>query len=353
MLAEKLKQAGRTELAEADIELPDKPERLFPAETQAEIKGLDQAIEGLMKMRPSLPKAMAVSDGKPTDLKVHLRGSYLTLGRQCSRGFPAVLGGDKQPKIPPESSGRLELAKWLTRPDDPLTSRVFVNRVWRWLFGRGIVGSVDNFGSLGEQPANPALLDWLATTFVDDGWSLKRLIRRVMLSQTYQMSSRFDARAFEADPDNKLCWRHSRRRLEAEETRDAVLMAGGQLDRTMGGSMLKFKDRRSHQHRELRPGQLPHQSAVPLSAGDPQRAVRGLHRVRFRRSDGDERRPAKSLTVAPQALFMMNSPLVLDAAKSMAQGLLARKEVNDPERVRLAFQTCYGPTHPLWRPRVH
>src|SRR5205085_550249 len=153
---------------------------------------------------------MAVSEGKPTTLKVHLRGSYLTLGQECVRRFPVVLAGEKQPPIESTHSGRLELAQWLTRPDHPLTSRVFVNRVWRWHFGKGIVVSTDNFGALGDRPVNPALLDWLATTFVADGWALKKLHKRIMLSNAYQMSARYDAKAARLDPENRLQWRMER-----------------------------------------------------------------------------------------------------------------------------------------------
>ena len=340
-LADKLKQ-NPAALTEADIELPDRPERLFATDAQSRIKQLDDAIVALEKSRPVLPRAMAVSDGKPTDLKVHLRGSYLTLGEQCSRGFPVVLGGAKEPAVPSGHSGRLELAQWMTRRDHPLTSRVFVNRVWRWLFGRGIVATVDNFGTLGERPTDPELLDWVATSFAEDGWSLKRLLRRLMLSGTYQMSSRLDPRAYEADPENRLQWRHERRRLEAEEIRDSILMAGGLLDRTMGGSLLKFRDREYVTSTA---------NSDPVNYKSSRRSVylpvirSALYDVYTAFDFGDPtvmNGDRSSTTVAPQALFMMNSSLVLDSSKAMAESLLSRSDLDDAGRIRTAFETCYG-----------
>src|SRR5207244_4689098 len=127
--------------------------------------------------------------------------------------------------------------------DHPLTSRVMVNRLWRWHFGRGIVPSTDNFGRLGEPPTNQPLLDWLALRFIERGWSIKEMHRLIMLSSTYQMGSPFDARAAEIDPENKLLWRANRRRLEAEEIRDAVMAVSGDLKLVEGGSILNYKDR--------------------------------------------------------------------------------------------------------------
>ena len=126
-----------------------------------------------------------------------------------------------------------------------------VNRIWRWHFGRGIVPSTDNFGRLGEPPTNLPLLDWLARRFIQEKWSIKAMHRVIMLSSTYQMSTAWDEKGAEVDPENKLLWRMDRRRLEAEEIRDAIIAVGEGLDLTMGGSMLTFKDRRiRHQHQE-------------------------------------------------------------------------------------------------------
>jgi hypothetical protein len=349
--------------------LPAQPDRLFPAPVQADLKRLDDEVAALEKTKPLAPKAMAVSEDTPATMKVHLRGDYQTLGRECPRGFPAILAGDRPAAIPANRSGRLELAQWMTRPEHPLTSRVFVNRVWRWHFGRGIVPSTDNFGKLGELPTNQPLLDWLALTFASgewrrergegktaslsplsslstpaQPWSLKDLHRLIMLSNTYQMSSRYDAKAAAVDPENRLQWRHERQRLGAEAIRDSLLAVSAQLDRTAGGSLLKFKDREYVTSTA---------NADPVTYVSLRRAVylpvirSALYDVFTAFDFGDPSvlngdRP--TTTVAPQALFMMNSPLVLEATKSMATRLLAAPEASDAARVARAYGQCYGRT---------
>jgi len=337
-----IQEANSGTTAELAFQLPDDPDPLFPETVRAEIQRLRAEIQEQEKARPNLPRAMAVSDGAPVNVRVHLRGSYLTLGQECPRQFPVVLAGAHQTPIDNKHSGRLELAQWLTRPDHPLTARVFVNRVWRGHFGQGIVGSTDNFGLLGERPGNQPLLDWLATTFVEEGWSLKKLHRRMMLSKSYQMSSRYDARAAQIDPENRLHWRNSRHRLEAEAVRDTVLAVSGQLDRTMGGTLLKMQER---------------QYVTSTANSDPvdyrsNRRSLYLPVVRSALYDvftafdfGDPTvmngdRP--TTTVAPQALFMMNSALVLEHTRAMAGSLLAHADLDDSGRVQLAYETCYG-----------
>src|SRR5262249_49882179 len=134
-----------------------------------------------------------------------------------------------------KSSGRLELAEAIASPDNPLTARVIVNRVWQRHFGRGLVGTASNFGALGERPTHPDLLDHLATHFVRSGWSLKALHREILLSATYRQASRFDAHADEVDPEDRLLWRVNPQRLEVEAWRDAMLAVAGRLDDTVGG----------------------------------------------------------------------------------------------------------------------
>jgi hypothetical protein len=340
--AEQVKAAGNGAKPELNFETPDDADTIYPEPTRSEIARLKDEIQQQEKARPMLPRAMAVSDGTPVNVRVHLRGSYLTLGQECPRRFPLVLAGNHQMQIDSGHSGRLELAQWMTRPDHPLTARVFVNRIWRWHFGEGIVGSTDNFGSLGEKPVNQPLLDWLAVTFARDGWSLKRLHRRILLSRTYQMSSRYDAKAEQVDPENHLHWRNSRHRLEAESVRDAILAVSGGLDRTQGGTLLKFKDREYVTSTA---------NADPVNYNSNRRSVylpvirSALYDVYTAFDFGDPTvmngdRP--TTTVAPQALFMMNSQLVLEQTKAMATALLAHKELDATARIQLAYETCYG-----------
>lgn len=173
--------------------------------------------------RPSGYEAIA-------DSPLLARGDVEKPGERVPRGFPAVLTPSAAPEIPASTSGRRELADWLASAQNPLTARVMANRTWHWLFGRGIVESVDNFGTMGQKPANQALLDHLAARFVENGWSTKKLIREIVLSHAYQLSSAHDDKAFAADPENTLVWRMSKRRLDAECVRDAMLAVAGNLD---------------------------------------------------------------------------------------------------------------------------
>jgi hypothetical protein len=172
----------------------------------------------------------APSFGTITDSPLFSRGEVDKPGEKVPRGFVHVLSSAEAPRIAPSTSGRLELADWLTALGNPLTARVMVNRAWHWLFGRGLVESVDNFGTTGQKPANPALLDNLALRFQENGWSVKKLVREIVLSRAYQLSSAFDEKSFAADPENTLVWRANKRRLDAECVRDAMLAVSGDLE---------------------------------------------------------------------------------------------------------------------------
>jgi hypothetical protein len=201
-----------------------------------------------------------------------------------------------------------------------------VNRIWRWHFGAGLVRSVDNFGRLGDTPSHPRLLDWLARRFVNSGWSIKAMHRLIMLSSTYQMSTAYDARAARVDPENRLLWRMNRRRLEAEAIRDALLAVSGDLDTTMGGSLLTFKNR----------DYVTSTASQDKTRYDHNRRSVYLPVVRsalydvFQAFDfGDPSTPngdRATTTVAPQALFMLNSSLVQQQTRRLATALLAEAE---------------------------
>ena len=164
-----------------------------------------------------------------TDSPLFARGEVDKPGQKVPRGFVAALHPEAPPEIPANTSGRRELGAWLASPQNPLTARVMTNRVWHWLFGRGLVESVDNFGTTGQAPSHPALLDHLALRFQENGWSVKKLVREIVLSRAYQLSSAVDAKNFAADPENTLVWRMSKRRLDAEAIRDAMLAVSGDL----------------------------------------------------------------------------------------------------------------------------
>ena len=211
-----------------------------------ELQRVRQELRELEKNVPVVPLAMGVRDsGAGGDIRVHIRGSHLDLGPVVPRGIPAVFRERGVVRIEGERSGRLELARWITDPGHPLTARVIVNRVWRWHFGRGLVRTADNFGKLGEAATNQPLLDWLALRLIDDGWSIKSLHRRVLLSATYRMGPDHDENARRRDPENLLRWRFAQRRLEAEAIRDSLLAVSGLLDLQMGGASLEHVKNRA------------------------------------------------------------------------------------------------------------
>ncbi|HVJ87287.1 MAG TPA: PSD1 and planctomycete cytochrome C domain-containing protein, partial [Caulifigura sp.] len=193
--------------------------------------GLEGELERVSDTGEALPLAMGVQDrDEVKDSALYERGDVSKPKAAVPRAIPVALRFAGNEPLPEKQSGRLEVAHWLTSPDNPITSRVFVNRVWHHLFGAGLVKTVDNFGSTGELPSHPELLDHLATRFVKEGWSLKKLVRQIVLSRAYRQSSEFRPDAFQQDPDNRLVWRMAKRRLPAEAIRDAMLAASGEID---------------------------------------------------------------------------------------------------------------------------
>jgi hypothetical protein len=171
------------------FQLPKNVENYYPKERIAELKRERDNLKSLDQALPLLPEAMAVADGAVQNLRVHKRGSHLSLGDETMRGFLKSIGAPEPPVLGTNSSGRLQLAEWITRPDHPLTARVMINRIWHWHFGEGLVRTPDNFGALGEKPTHPELLDWLASRFVESGWSIKAMHRLIMNSAVYQQAS--------------------------------------------------------------------------------------------------------------------------------------------------------------------
>lgn len=314
----------------------DEPSKKELAAATAELAKLEKAA-------PEVSSAMGVVEGKAADTPLLARGNHLKPGKPVPRQFPVVLAGEKQEPIPADRSGRLELADWLTKPNHPLTARVMVNRIWRWHFGQGLVRSVDNFGLLGEKPTHPELLDWLATQFVRNKWSVKEMHRLLMLSATYQMGAAPDPAAMAKDPDGLLLWRFPPRRLEAEEMRDSLLAVSGRLDRKRGGPAIT--------HVKNREFLFDHTSKDGTTYESRRRSLylpvirNHLYDV-FQLFDAPDAtvmsgdRP--TTTVATQALFWMNSPLVTESAAALATTLLAQKDLDDAGRVRTLYVTAYG-----------
>ena len=325
-------------------DLPKAPEKLYPTNTLATLEKLRAGLKQFEADGPELPTTMGVAEGTNMvrNLAVHVRGSHLSLGRAVPRGVPVAMTKSTPPVFGEKQSGRLELARWMTDPAHPLTARVMVNRIWRWHFGQGLVASTENFGLLGERPSHPELLDWLARRFIDDGWSLKAMHRLIMLSSAYQMSAKPAGSADANDPENRLVSHFQLRRLEAEEIRDALMAVTGGLDFSMGGKTIPLKNRDFV---------FNHTSRDNTRYDSPRRAVY-LPVIRnhlydlFQQFDFPD--PAvpngnrDATVVAPQALLMMNSELVMQAAARFAGQLLSDTAASDDRRIGLAFAKAYG-----------
>ncbi len=309
-----------------------------------EIREVKARLKELDAHPPGVEKAYAVAEGTPHDAPVFRKGDPAHPGATVPRGFLQILGGSRLPEgASPKASGRLELAGWLVDPSNPLTARVMVNRIWQHHFGRGLVATPNDLGARGKVPTHPELLDYLASRFVQDGWSIKTMHRRLMLSRTYQLSAAEDSRAASVDPANELHWRHDRRRLSAEEIRDAMLAAAGTLDRAPGGAfpLPPESEFRYTQHVQF---------VAPESFDTRKRTVYQIQqRLRRRRvlevfdgADPNVTTPDRPLsTTAIQALYLMNDPFVHERAGELAGRLMADAG-DDGGRIGRAYRLALG-----------
>ncbi len=269
--------------------------------------------------------------------RIHVRGETTSLGAPVPRGFLQVITLKDVPSPAPKQSGRLELAQWLTQRDNPLTARVYVNRVWQKLFGRALVTTVDDFGVNGAKPTHPELLDYLAVRFVDSGWSVKALIKEIVLSKTYRMSSAASSDCLARDPDNIYLWRMSPRLLEAEVLRDSMLALSGQLDPYPPQKQFleRFHPQKNAELNTFKP------FLTPAAMADTHRSVylpvvRGtLPEVFTLFNFAAPERPVaqRDESILPaQSLYLMNNPWVIDQARHAAKRLLAGAR-DDRERI--------------------
>jgi len=322
-------------LAVADkTEAPNAKKDEQAAAMAAQVKRMEAEMKQLTASGVVRPKVMGVEEEKePGDTFVHIRGSVHTLGEKVPRGFMQVATYGQPPVIPEKQSGRLEFGEWLASRNNPLTARVYVNRAWHWLFGEGIVRSVDNFGTTGEVPSHPELLDYLAVKFMDEGWSTKKLVRELMLSRAYQMSSVASEAAKQADPANTLLSHANRRRLEAEQIRDTILTLSGQLQLTMGGNTMKdINADYNYKHDETRRSvYMPVlRNSLPdifeaFDFADPSMVVGKRN----------------TSTVPPQALYLMNHPFVVEQAQLAAKKLLTEAG-DDTAKIERAYRSAMG-----------
>lgn len=282
------------------------------------------------------------------DCAIRIRGEAELIGPVVPRGFLSAFEVKDAQPVSSEQSGRLELAQWLTSKSNPLSQRVAVNRVWSNLFGRGIVSTVDNFGVTGDKPTHPELLDYLAETFTADGWSIKRLIRRIVTSRTYQLSSKSSEEALAIDPANKYLWRHAPKRLSAEAVRDAILASAGSLDQKRPGAsfvsdwqMREIRDNGPEAKQVYEYGNSVTFRSVylPLLRGLAPKSLEVFDPVEQTLVSGTR----NSTTVPSQALFLLNSTFVRKHALSLAEDLLSRTDLEtDSSRVASAYRLILG-----------
>ena len=295
---------------------------------------------------------MAPKETIPKNLRVHLRGNRFTLGQVVPRGFLQVVAPDA-PAIEAAHSGRLEMARWIASRENPLTARVMVNRIWQHHFGRGIVATSDNFGTRGERPTHPELLDYLATQFVANGWSVKSLHRLIVLSNTYRQQSRPSDAARRDDPENhNLAW-FPQRRLSAEEVRDTILAVSGQLDRAGGttesADVLWKEAEVQDEKRGFAPNRM--QADHPFYTDFRKRSVY-LPVVRnilpdvlalFDAADPNNVTAVRNDTTVPsQSLFLLNSRFVREQSLHFAKLLLADEKATDEQRCQRAHRLALG-----------
>jgi Protein of unknown function (DUF1553)/Protein of unknown function (DUF1549)/Planctomycete cytochrome C len=339
---------------------------------------LQAKIDSYDKNGKPLSLCMAVQETTPTNARVLERGEFNKPGQEVERGFPKVLCS-KPATIAKKSSGRLEFAKWVGGPENPLTARVMVNRVWQHLFGNAIVRTPEDFGSTGQPPSHPELLDYLAVEFMEKNWSVKQLVRTIVLSRAYQMDSKFDQASFEADPENKYLWRMEPKRLEAESIRDSMLTISGELDKSRPQGSIVAKGGTS----VVRDGNLFALGSTKTSSGTAsdigtrmreqvagnllgssllKPSIESLDQPVMYRSvylpivrDNVPRSldvfdfaestmvvgQRESSNTPDQGLFFLNNSFVIDRAESMARRIM-KETSNSGQQVQLAFKLAYG-----------
>jgi len=356
--ADKVNQQALKDVKKRIEELKQPSSESSAAEIAAQVKAAEAELSSVQRkisyaadkqilaytkyMRPAMPQVYAAEDMPyAEDARMAVRGDAHQLGEFAPRGFLKAVAYGPMPEIAPQSSGRRELAEWIASDKNPLTARVYVNRIWHHLFGDGIVATTENFGARGEAPTHPELLDYLAARLVENGWSTKKLIREIVLSHVYQISSTQDAQANEVDADNRLLWRANRRRLEVETIRDTVLQVAGNLDPERGGPSLPLTAPNMH---TIAPFFLEDEAVIedsvkyrrtvyqPIMRNSQMEGIDILNLFDFK--DPDQVVGTRIPTIVPvQTLYLMNSPFIKEEAGRLADRLLTNKNLDDAGRV--------------------
>jgi hypothetical protein len=308
---------------------PDELHRLFPTPVQQKLRALKRKIDELDATHPGAPpRAMALVDNAtPTNPRVFKRGNPNNPGDEVPRQFLEIVSGPNRKPFT-NGSGRLEMAQAIASRDNPLTARVWANRVWMYHFGAPLVRTPSDFGVRSDAPTHSQLLDYLAARFMEEGWSTKKLHRLIMLSAAYQQSSEEKPKAANVDPGNTLLWRQNRRRLDFEAMRDTLLAASGQIDLTTAGRAVEITAE-------------PFSSRRTIYGFVERQNLPGLFRT-FDFASPDTTSPQRfSTTVPQQALFLMNSPFVVQQARRMLDRAEMKSAASDDEKIRQLYQIAF------------
>ncbi|MCY3004990.1 MAG: DUF1553 domain-containing protein [Planctomycetota bacterium] len=285
-------------------------------------------LEVLRGESPAIyPMAHVIAEATPSDLQVMVRGNPANRGEVAPRRFLRILSS-QPPEAFTQGSGRLELADAIASSDNPLTARVMVNRIWQHHFGRGLVGTPDNFGKLGEPPTHPELLEYLTVKFMDQGWSIKSLHREIMLSATYQLSSDRNDSNLQIDADNRYLWRMTRRRLDVEAWRDALLATSGRLDGKLQGPSTNLADANNNRR--------------TVYAFISRHELDNMLRL-FDFPDANITASVRAETTVPQQqLFVLNSPFMIEQSKAFAARILTESAAGPEDRIQHAYKLAFG-----------
>ncbi len=301
------------------------------------VRKAGEALAAHLRRQPVLPTAYAVSEGRPANARLQLRGEPERPGAEVPRKFPDILGGQELPaEVAAKTSGRLQLAQWITDPKNPLTARVIVNRIWQRHFGRGLVATPSDFGLRGEPPSHPELLDWLATDFMRHGGSLKHLHRRILGSRTWRMASFDSEDNLASDPGNTLYWKFNRQRLDAESLRDTLLLLGGRLDLTPPTEAFPFPPMKDWGFTQHHPFKADYPSNKRSIYQMTKRLTASPYLQTFDGADPNACTSVRDSSVtALQALHFLNDGAVHEAAEGMVQQLLQTPRPDEAKLVLL------------------
>ncbi|MEO1994395.1 MAG: DUF1553 domain-containing protein [Planctomycetaceae bacterium] len=303
-------------------------ENFLTGPKREQLRTLRSEFEDAKKSAPAMyPIAHAYAEGNVADMHVFVRGDPARKREIAPRRFLRILAGEKRP-LYTKGSGRRQLAEAIASAENPLTARVIVNRIWQHHFGRGIVATPSNFGKLGDAPTHPQLLDYLAAGFIDSGWSIKHVHRQIMLSATYRLSTSSHLANTNIDADNRFLWKMTRRRLDVEAWRDALLDVSGRLDRTRGGPSTNLADANNVRR--------------TIYAQISRHELDSLLRL-FDFPDANITSAKRSETTVPQQqLFVLNSPFMIAQAQAFSARLHREAPDSDEARIRRAFSLAYS-----------